>query len=428
MKSIFFTLLLCVTFTGCSDDTKEDNGFIDPKEQWSATLKGNGEILGAYPDLFSNYWEYTYNMTEYPDVALRIEGRFPHARYFSFSFYDDETGSAIGGVNDFEIIPDKDDENPYTMTSAKDNHFTLYVVPASMEESQVAKLPSKNVRKIAAGVKRLAICIRHYLGTDLYGKADEYGGVELPVIKGIDIHSLKEIQAPERTQSNIDKVTGKSFSQKSDDNRDVPFLLAPRGEYYPNNSTSYLYARTRLNTDSVLIFSFIPVPIPQKAEEYKNAKARYWSICLGATSNTRSYYSVYDREANAQEGEKTTFVICRKQNPGLEEIKSKIESLNKSGRHWNLFIWDSEKTDIDGKQIGDVIAIMYRNILPDKNWEHSIARMTPTDYADEKGEPLDKVTDPEKQLAHKALGDYGPYGFKYAASDFLSNEFKEETY
>ena len=428
MKSILFTTLLCAAFAACSDDAKEDKENINPKEQWSATLQGNGEILGAYPDLFSNYWEYTYNKTEYPDVALRIEGHFPHARYFSFSFYDDETGSAIGGINDYEIQPDDADENPFVVTSANENRFTLYVVPASMDESQVAKLPSGNVRRVAAGVNRLAICIRHYLGTDMNGEKDEYGGVELPVIKGIDIHSLEEIEAPERTQSNIDKVTGKSFTQKSDDNRDVPFLLAPCGEYYPNNSTSYLYARTRLDADSVLIFSFIPVPIPQKVEAYENAKARYWSICLGAASNTRSYYSVYDQAANTQEDEKTSFIICRKQNSGLEAIKSKVDSLNQSGGHWNLFIWDSEKTDIDGKPIGDIIAIMYRNILPNKDWEHSIARMTPTNYADEEGEPLEKVTDPDKQLAHQALGDYGPYGFKYATSDFLDEKFKEETY
>ena len=54
--------------------------------------------------------------------------------------------------------------------------------------------------------------------------------------------------------------------------------------------------------------------------------------------------------------------------------------------------------------------------------------MTPTNYADEEGEPLEKVTDPDKQLAHQALGDYGPHGFKYAANDFLDEKFKEKTY
>lgn len=428
MKSILFWAFLCPILVGCSENTEDNKEIVDPKEIWSATLKGDSETLGAYPDLFSNYWEYTYDRTKYPDIALRIEGYFPYARYFSFSFYDDETGAAVGGINDYEIQPDGTDENPFIVTSEKDNRFTLYIVPSSMNESLIAKLPSKNIRRVDAGINRLAVCIRHYLGTDRNGEKDEYGGVELPQIKGIDIHTLEETPAPERTQSNIDKVTGKSFMQKSDNNRDVPFFLALRSEYYPNNSTSYLYGRTRLNIDSVLIFSFIPVSIPQRVEEYENAKARYWSICLGSASNTRSYYSVYDKVANVKEGDKATFIICQKQNPKLETIKEKVDSLNESGGHWNLFIWDSEKKDMEGKAIGDVLTIMYRNILPDKDWEHSIARMIPTNYADEKGEPLEKVTDPDNQLAHKALGDYGPYGFKYATSDFLDKNFKEETY
>lgn len=79
----------------------------------------------------------------------------------------------------------------------------------------------------------------------------------------------------------------------------------------------------------------------------------------------------------------------------------------------------SEKKNIDGNPIGEIVAIMYRNILPDKEWEHSIATMIPTAYKDEDGEPIDHVTNPDKQLAHKALGDYGPLGVKVSNDDFL---------
>ncbi len=51
--------------------------------------------------------------------------------------------------------------------------------------------------------------------------------------------------------------------------------------------------------------------------------------------------------------------------------------------------------------------------------------MTPTNYADAEGEPLDKITDPQKQIAHIALGDYGPLGVKYSTSDFLSSGLDE---
>lgn len=423
--NVWWQIALLFVFCACSDDNSETPEIVNPtpKEQWSETLKGDGEVLAAYPDLYSNYWEYTYNMNEYPDVALCIQGSFPHTRYFSFSLYNDETGTAIGGIDDYDIIPDEGCDNPFVVTSSKDNTFTIYVVPASMDETLIAQLPSKNICRAESGVNRLAVCIRHYLGTDGNGNKDEYGGVELPAIRGIDIHTLEEVAAPQRTTSNIDSFGPQYITSKSDENREVPFFLAPKGLYYPNNATAYLYGRTHLQTDSVLIFSFIPVNIPQQVEDYRDANARYWSICLGAVSNTCSYYSVYDAIAQTRDGEKSSFIICQKQNPKLEEIQAKVEELNQNGGLWNLFVWDKEKLDINNNPIGELITVMYRNILPNKNWEYSIANMEPTNYADEEGEPIDKVEDPKKQIAHIALGDYGPYGLKYSTADFLSSDF-----
>ena len=108
-----------------------------------------------------------------------------------------------------------------------------------------------------------------------------------------------------------------------------------------------------------------------------------------------------------------------KKNPKLSAIQSKVNEMNANGEYVNLFIWDSEKKNIDGNPIGEIVAVMYRNILPDKKWEHSIANMIPTAYKDEDGEPIDHVTNPDKQLAHKALGDYGPLGVKVSNDDFL---------
>ncbi len=405
---------------GCDD--REQPSAVEPVAQWSATLRGDGEILGAYPDLYCNYWEYAYNIEEYPEVGLRIEGRFPYARYFSFSVYNDETGAAVGGINDFEMVPDEGSDNPFVTTSEKENRFTIYIVPASMPEDKIAQLPSGNICRVNPDVRRLVVCIRHYLGTDRDGRRHEYGGVELPAIKGLNVNTLEEVAAPPRANSNIEKVTGQVFPLKSDLTRDVPFFLAPKGRYYPNNSTSYLYSRTHLDKDSVLVFSFIPVPIPERVEDYRDAKARYWSLCLGSASNTRSYYSIHDRMADAADGEKTGFVVALKQNGRLSEIEAKVEALKQAGGHWNLFVWDSGKVDVDGKPLGDVIAFMYRNILADETWEHSIARMTPTDYYDGVNEPIDHVTDPDRQLAHRALRDYGPYGMKYSTAEFLGND------
>mgnify|MGYP004577797629 FL=1 len=48
-----------------------------------------------------------------------------------------------------------------------------------------------------------------------------------------------------------------------------------------------------------------------------------------------------------------------------------------------------------------------------------MVKMTPTAYTDEKGEPIAHVTDPENQLAHLALGRYGPIGTKISTQLFL---------
>ncbi|WP_443703056.1 hypothetical protein [Prevotella sp.] len=97
-----------------------------------------------------------------------------------------------------------------------------------------------------------------------------------------------------------------------------------------------------------------------------------------------------------------------KKNPKLSAIQSKVSEMNANGEYVNLFICDSEKKNIDGNHIGEFVAVMYRNILPDKKWKHSIANMIPTAYKEKNGDPIDHVADPDKQLAHKALGDYGP--------------------
>ena len=423
IKQFFMTSLLsCImamTFIGCSDDDGKKITPPSPKEQWSATLKGDGEVLGAYPDLYCNYWEYTYNVSENSGKILCLKGEFPHCRYFSVSLYNDETGDVFSGINDQDISADNGSTNPFVQTTSGKNYFTIYVVPNGTPESVIKNLGTSNVVKVEKGVNKVAIALRHYLGTTADGsQKDEYAGVELPAITALDMN-LNEIEVPKHVESNISKVTSKVFTQKSDENKEMPFFLAPVSMYYPNRFTAYLYGRTHLRADSVLTFSFIPAPVPTKPEEYKNAVTRYWSICMGSASDTRSYVSINDEKARYADGKKATFVVCLKNNPKLSAIQSKVDEMNANGEYVNLLIWDSEKINVDGNPIGEVVAVMYRNILPDTKWEHSISTMIPTAYKDDEGEPIDHVTNPEKQLAHKALGDYGPLGVKVSNEEFL---------
>ncbi len=429
MKNIielaFICLTMCVTactMLSCSDDDSqqpEEPGTY-PTALWSKTMKGNGEELGAYPDLYSNYWEYTYRQDENADKIICFKGQYPHCRYMSFSIYNDETGTAIKGIDDVNIQPDKGSQNPFEKTITGLHYFTVYVVSSDVSQATLDKLGTENIVKVDANVKKVMVCLRQYLGTKADGQTlDEYGGVDLPQISALDAQTLKHVTPPAHVESNVYKITSQVFQQRSDEFKNVPFFLAPASRYYPNKNTDYLYARTHLRTDSVLTFSFIPVTAPAKPEEYAAAPARYWSICLGSGADTRSYYSICDRDARFSAGKKSDFVVCLKNNPRLAEIQAKVNSLNAQGGRVNLIVWDSEKKNIDGKPIGEIIVIMYRNILPNKDFEYSISRMKATAYKDATGEPIDHVTEPEKQLAHLALGDYGPYGTKISTTDYL---------
>lgn len=410
----------CLFISSCDDSGDEPAAALPDRGEWSETISGADEIIGAYPDLYSNYWEYTWSIKDNPDAILCLKGTYPHCRYFSFSLYNDLTGSAIGGIDDVNITPDGGCENPFLHTTAAPSTFTVYIVPACVSEATVAKLGSKNICRIEAGVENAVVMMRHYLGTDASGKPHEYGGVDMPEITALSGADLTPVNAPEHILSNVYNATSQVYVQKSDEYKEMPFFLAPVSKYYPNNSTAYLYARTHIHSDEVLTFSFIPAVVPTAPEENISSPARYWSICLGSAADTRSYVSTCDRDAAWKSGEKSEFVVVLANNPDLDRIRDKVAEKKQAGELVNLLVWDSEKVNVDGKPIGETIAFMYRNILPDTSWPHSIANMIPTDYMDATGEPIDHVTDPSRQIADIALGDYGPRGVKISVAEFLA--------
>lgn len=396
---------MTIGFLSCSEDAVEPRP--EAKSVWGVTYSYKN--LGAYPDLFSKYWVYAYDTSKNPNVGLRISGQYPYTRFFSFSIYNDLTGEVIGGLDDVNITPDDGSVNPYLQTTeSKGNTFSVYLLK---EGTDLSLFPdAENICYFDGDVQCLTLCLRHYLGVD------EFGGVSLPLVEGVDLTTGKVVATPEAIVSRATVMRQGNYEPvASDTSTEVPFILAPRGAYFPNNSTDYLFCRTKLTTDEVLSFSFIPVPIPDRVEDYIGAKARYWSICIGSLQNTFSYSSFYDKMLEYPENEKITVVVVSANNPRLAEVKKAADKIPYS----YVMEWDETILDAQGKAIGDIIAIMYRNILPDKTWHNSIKNMIPIEsYSD----PYSQITDPDKQIAHIALGDYGPLGVKQTTDEFLKAE------
>jgi len=412
---IAIIVLACATFTACSEKDNNSSAIVQnltPKEQWGPTCKGADFTVPQLPDLYVNYWEFSYSVDDNANLALKISGLFPTCRYFSFSTYNDETGDVISGMSDFEIIPDAGSVNPFVQTSTAKNSFTVYIVPATATDAQIAKLPSKNIIRLGDTVHKACLIIREYLGID------EFGGVDLPAIQAYDMNTMNEVPAPLRGTSNMWRDPAPFQSLWSDALTDVPFMLSPRGTFYPNNATNYLYCRTAIEDDQVMTWSFIPAPYPKRVEDYAGAPCRYWSMCFGTQLDTRSYYSVYDEQANVPDGEKVTFVLCLKQNPRLTEIEQRVAEAKAAGEYINLVVWDRERPSYFGHDvpIGNCITVMYRNILPNEEWEHSMSQMTPTPF----GDPVtSSLKDPANMQADLALGEYGPRGTKVGTEEFL---------
>ena len=416
-KNYLILSVLIITFFICCKYNNDVVNNLPAKEQWSKTYDGSDFTVPQYPDLYSHYWDYVWSVKDYPNMALRIHGAFPHCRYFSFSLYDDLDGSAINGMSDYEIVPDDGSGNPFVVTSDKENYYTIYIVPPSATEAQIRALNSKNLIRLKERVDNANIMIRQYLGKD------EYGGVDMPAIEAIDLTTMKEIPAPISLEGNVDDNVPPYEAKYFESYDDVPFMLAPHGSYYPNNATDYLYARTAIEDNQVLTFSFIPVPMPQSVEDYSTEHARYWSICLGSCMDTRSYYSINFDQAKVPESNKVTFVIVTKQNPAISEIEKRVKEKNEEGDNWQIIEWDRTILSFNGRTkkndetIGNVITIMYRNILPDKKWEYSISQMEPTPYGDSYKIAYE---DPNHKIASVVLGDYGPHGTKYKNEEFLN--------
>ena len=104
MKKIFYLMLVALTvgmFTACDDDDENTTQINnpEPKEQWGKTLRGDNQTLLAFPDIYADYWEYTYSYKDNPNIGLRLTGKFPKSRFFNFTVYNDETQIDVDSID-----------------------------------------------------------------------------------------------------------------------------------------------------------------------------------------------------------------------------------------------------------------------------------------------------------------------------------------
>ena len=86
-----------------------------PQESLWEPFIGTDPTVIALPDLYSNYYAFSFDRTNGDDkyIGIRVKGQFGYARYMSYNLYDAQKASSYGALPDTALVPDAGSVNPF---------------------------------------------------------------------------------------------------------------------------------------------------------------------------------------------------------------------------------------------------------------------------------------------------------------------------
>lgn len=143
------------------------------------------KINVAFPDSEAKYWVSMAPIT--PGTRLKIQGRYPDARYFSFNAYD-LAQRPTDAIADFEISPNAGSTNPFRDEGQPGGSYTAYLAygESPSQNSEVPRAPntfySGQVAAGPAGLPNGGLVL--FIYRVYVSKAGEFadGGVGLPTL------------------------------------------------------------------------------------------------------------------------------------------------------------------------------------------------------------------------------------------------------
>lgn len=415
MKKTFYLVAIAFVlglFAACDDDDKDiDSPIVNPtpKEQWGKTLRGDNQTLLAFPDIFADYWEYTYSYKDNPNIGLRLTGKYPKSRFFNFTVYNDETQIDVSSIEDVNVQPDDSSINPYVKETADygANGYTVYIIPKSTPSSMRTSM--KNICEFPDTLNMVSVFMRLYLAKEY--SSDEFGGVDMPAIQAFDVTTGKDVNFPKREKCNIHESLKLPEMDFSASTKPLPFMRAPLNLMYPNSPAEYLFTRINLKEGEVATFRFIPPTAPKNVSEYATADVRYWSVCLGS-SESYSYISVYDEKLSKVDKDGfVTFIIADINSPKLSQILAKANE--NDGTY--VLSWNR-------KEQGNGILALYRNMVINKSYKHSMRELMESIPLEAAGGDMTNFN-PMTMIAISAMGNWGPHGSKFNEDEYLNDNF-----
>ncbi len=387
----------------------------------------------AYPEENVHYWGARFRMPA--GSTLRLQGRYPHARYMSLNSYGRVEGvehAAVDALEDTAIHPDRGSVNPYEVGADRYAPHRSYTVRMTEGRASGARnvldAPTTNAgavqeliyrvyvpdaprdirpRSLARPVLRLAdgtqlrgaaLCDaindpQRYFSFQTMPPAVYQGLVNLP---GAD-PATNPSYSPVRWERFFNQPLALSIYRlltPSADRRLADLALGDIGGYYDNRNVRYAVGPINAAYGKVLVLTGRLPHTPRtgpRVTVMQGGQMRYWSICEnGSPVETDGIDCVNDADVSRvlRKGRRYTVVVSRR----ADRPDNAIRQCQVAWLNWG------DRNDIAGRQTG---TLLLRNLDAAPSFAHSLQKVGIDDV-----DVLSRFNTPERDV----MGSYQPVG------------------
>lgn len=224
----------------------------------------------AFPDESAQYW--VAIIPHLPQTKLRINGRYPAVRYFSYNVYDPLL-RPVDAVADFELAADDGYTNPFVEDgAAAGGHYTAWVEFGGKPETLAPNTIYSGETGIGGNVVPnplgTAVFYRTYVPDDGFGFE---GGVELPLLTLVGPDGEMELvpfaQCDEPLLPNLGGLLPdpglNELLLTIDFPEELGVIRFPTATYPPATRVFYGLGPTAVN----ILSNALPAPLPPEVEE-----------------------------------------------------------------------------------------------------------------------------------------------------------------
>jgi hypothetical protein len=404
-KGSVWVLLGCVTgyfvYASCGKEVTADESMPCMSLDTITELTGNNSVwtehLGndttvmAFPDLFANYWTYSFKNPG-QNIGIRINGEFGNCRYLNYAVYKVPSSRSMSSLKDVDILTDCGNDNPFILQNNNGSRlYRIHILPDYETDDQ----SWWNVIKYDADADSISVFLRYYLP-----EGDKYASVELPKVEAFSTITGETLPLPESFSlkdirfnfENISTLLTSFFKVETVPDKIIRFYNINSDYFFANPDNLYLATPITKNENEVYMIRFKSPSYASDMEDNSTANVRYWSITQSDVS-TRSFSGLRDEEAIIA-GDGYVNIVIAEDTP---QNRSKAAGLN--FMPWNVK---------SGKMI-----LIYRNMLTKSGFTGAFTRVPKLDGSNSLNVFI--------QAADAFIGDYAPKGKRMITDEYLEN-------